>query len=554
MTHICRSAFFLFLLLITPAFALTPDQLLLIVNHNSPGGRKLAEHYAAARHVPDNRIVELSLPTGDDVTFDQYERDVVPPVRRFLTENHLENKVTCLVTFYGIPLRVARRVAEPTDAKELVDLQADISNTRPKIESFVIDFEKLATQLDPSFNAHLTGGGIEDLVQRAERARQTIERQIPKLIDPAARNAAFQSMLKLAEPLIGANTLGLSLAERAISSSGVSQADHDKWSKVIAFAKQSQQRLHDLEIIRYDSFARAKARDLAQKQFGLLEYANLVQGQLAYLKPGDTASALDNELSLLWWDLYPRAAWEANPLYYSFPHIAHPPVMMTARMDAPTLVIADRMLADSLRTEQTGLAGRVVIDARGIASGRDAYARFDRHLMNLAEILKAHPSPIFSLFLDVKPEVLPPNSVENVALYAGWYSVGHYIPSCKFVPGAVAYHIASYELGSLHNPGGAWVPHLLQDGVAASLGPVAEPYLTSFPLPDEFLPLLMTGKVTLAEAYWRTNPMTSWMIALVGDPLYNPFAKAPALQVEDLPTALQSATQAPMTVNPTTQP
>jgi hypothetical protein len=83
------------------------------------------------------------------------------------------------------------------------------------------------------------------------------------------------------------------------------------------------------------------------------------------------------------------------------------------------------------------------------------------------------------------------------------------------------------------------VPNLLKDGVVGSLGPVAEPYLHSFPKADEFFPLLLTGRLTLAEVYWKTNPLGSWMNACIGDPLYKPFGKNPAIKVTDLPPDLQ---------------
>jgi hypothetical protein len=72
------------------------------------------------------------------------------------------------------------------------------------------------------------------------------------------------------------------------------------------------------------------------------------------------------------------------------------------------------------------------------------------------------------------------------------------------------------------------------------VGPVAEPYLHSFPLQEEFFPLLMTGKLPLAEVYWTTTPLTSWMQTCIGDPLYTPFARNPALKVDDLPPLLRS--------------
>jgi uncharacterized protein (TIGR03790 family) len=68
---------------------------------------------------------------------------------------------------------------------------------------------------------------------------------------------------------------------------------------------------------------------------------------------------------------------------------------------------------------------------------------------------------------------------------------------------------------------------MLEEGVAATLGPVDEPYLQSFPLPDKFFPLLMTGKLALVEVYYRTLPFLSWRQILIGDPLYRPFRKNP---------------------------
>jgi hypothetical protein len=53
----------------------------------------------------------------------------------------------------------------------------------------------------------------------------------------------------------------------------------------------------------------------------------------------------------------------------------------------------------------------------------------------------------------------------------------------------------------------------------------------------------------LAEVYWRTTPTASWMMCAIGDPLYTPYKKNPALAVEDLPDHL------PLLFNPpTTQP
>jgi len=109
------------------------------------------------------------------------------------------------------------------------------------------------------------------------------------------------------------------------------------------------------------------------------------------------------------------------------------------------------------------------------------------------------------------------------------------VDCCRFVRGAVAYHIASAEAVSLRDPKSKyWCKCLLEEGVAATVGPVAEPYTIGFPKPAEFFGLLVTGEYTLVECYAKTSLLTSWMTVLIGDPLYRPFAKQPRLKAEQV--------------------
>ncbi len=96
-------------------------------------------------------------------------------------------------------------------------------------------------------------------------------------------------------------------------------------------------------------------------------------------------------------------------------------------------------------------------------------------------------------------------------------------------PGRGGLPCGSSEATTLRKPGSqVWCKRLLEEGVAATLGPVGEPYLRAFPLPDDFFPLLMEGKLSLLEVYFRTVPHLSWQMVLIGDPLYKPFRHNPA--------------------------
>src|SRR5271155_2968722 len=109
----CRALFAMLFLLWPLAVRgeLRPDQLLLIVNRNEPQSRPLADFYAEARLVPRDQICELNLPTSDQIPFEVYEHEVMIPVRAFLRDHNLQDKVRCLVTFYGMPLRLMNRAA-----------------------------------------------------------------------------------------------------------------------------------------------------------------------------------------------------------------------------------------------------------------------------------------------------------------------------------------------------------------------------------------------------------------------------------------------------------
>ena len=92
------------------------------------------------------------------------------------------------------------------------------------------------------------------------------------------------------------------------------------------------------------------------------------------------------------------------------------------------------------------------------------------------------------------------------------------------------HHIDSEAVTLRHKDSKLWCKNLLENGVVATLGPVAEPYTIGFPKPAEFFGFLVTGKYTLVECYSKTVMLTSWMTVLVGDPLYNPYAKTPKLK------------------------
>jgi uncharacterized protein (TIGR03790 family) len=224
--------------------------------------------------------------------------------------------------------------------------------------------------------------------------------------------------------------------------------------------------------------------------------------------------------------------------------------MMVMRLDGASALSVRNLMTSAIKVEDEGLTGKFVIDSRGIEPKKpdgtaDAYGEYDQALRDLATLVRTKTQ--MPLVLDEQPAVLPPHSQKDVALYVGWYALRNYLASCDFHPGAVGFHVASLEMVSLKQDGErGWVRGLLEDGIAATCGAVNEPYLHSFPKPDEFFPLLMTGELTLAEVYWKTSPLVSWQISMIGDPLYRPFKRNPLLRIQDLPGDLRGVFREPL--------
>jgi len=501
---------------------LGPGDLLLVTNKNVPESGQLASHYADVRHVPAERTLALDVaPKNEEISPADYDTKIAKPVRDYLASPQGQG-VRCVVLFYGLPIRVTQRASSTEDRAELTALRqlaGDLQNRSATVAD-ALEGVLLTIGLTPA----VAGTAPSNVEQRIESASRQLQANLGNVTDPDRRQQVQQQLsgvkqtaIDQAKAALTATTLGAVLVPQA------------------SLATLTEKPL--------DARSRAMARTAAAEQIGVLGLLQIVQSQIVWIDGEESDASVDSELSLVQNPAYPFYRWMPNPL-----SLHHPPsplrAIMTCRIDAPTPTVARRIIDDSASVEAAGLIGKLVIDSRGMPASTQigSYGWFDQLLRDFAVELKTKSK--LEVVTDDRAQVILPGTVRDAALYCGWYSLRQYIASCSYRPGAVAYHVASLEMVSLHAPREkGWVPNLLNDGVDATLGAVGEPYLLSFPRPDEFFPLLMTGKPTLAEAYWATCPMTSWKITLIGDPLYRPFAARAALSDADLRPELRTALQ-----------
>lgn len=534
MTGIIRRTILLLVLLgacfpTSTAAQLNPNELVLLYNRNSDASGSLAQHYAQVRHVPVGRLLGMDLPLGDSISWTEYQR-AARRIADFISKIDDANLVRCVVTFYGVPLKIAAPIPTSNERKRLEELRPLRDRARDGLVALLTEMAQATGAV--RFSTH-EEAKLEEQVERYERLRDQASDTAGRLTG-ADRAKANQQLLGFIERAEGLPT-SLRLLRAALDRAGNNKAG-DRFNRVERDRKIAEAALAKISRVGPMSPQYGEALRSLVKWRGLIGLSRWLQADLARLAGKECASSFDSELSLLLWGEYNPYRWQPNLLN---PDVAKKWIrtddlatLMVARIDAPSADIARRMIDEAIQVEKAGLKGKFYIDARGITKS-NAYAQYDRDLLELSDLIKAETD--IPVVLDRRGPVFTRGSCPNAALYCGWYSLANYVPAFDFQPGAVGYHIASFELRSLRNKNKSyWCAGLLTDGVVATIGPTQEPYLTAFPPPSKFFGLLLTGKYTLVECFYRSKPFNSWRMALLGDPLYRPFAKNPQLSMDDL--------------------
>ena len=268
-----------------------------------------------------------------------------------------------------------------------------------------------------------------------------------------------------------------------------------------------------------------------QRLTAILAEKKQIEQQLAQGEKMDSRAAVDSELALVLAGDYPLEGWVANPYFLGFQEqktlLSRDAVLMVSRLDGPNPSTVRRLVDDALFAENKGLQGRAYFDARWLKPDKlrlSGYALYDAALHAAAEGVRKS-GRMKDVQLDARDQLFQPGDCPQAALYCGWYSLGRYVAAFTWVRGAIGYHIASSECATLKQPGSqVWCKRMLEEGIAATVGPVFEPYVQAFPLPDMFFLTLAEGYLSLAESYLISLPYLSWQMVLIGDPLYKPFA------------------------------
>ena len=214
--------------------------------------------------------------------------------------------------------------------------------------------------------------------------------------------------------------------------------------------------------------------------------------------------------------------------YRSQPRAAN--IYSVWRLDAANAGLAKGLVDKAMFAEANGLSGKGCFDLQyggveGLADYGSAAGDWDIH--QAAELARQAG---FEVVEDTTPAEFgtspAPAHCDGAALYAGWYSLGHYNDAFTWNPGAIGFHLDS---ASATNPrgGGNWSASAVMKGITITSGAAAEPYLEGLAHPDQVFRYLFQG-ANAGDAFLRSTRWLKWMILNIGDPLYRPFPKGAA--------------------------
>ena len=525
--------------------AVTPDQVVVIINDSNLDSVRLGRYYVKKRGIPRSHLIALDLPNRESITRSEFEEDVVLPLRKALTERNLSKKTRVLTTLFGVPLKIQApkpTIKEEEWEKDAREWQQATMNILQGLQSELTHLSEPLVMEDQSSAIDSESGSsdatrlIHSIMTLLSSVQEQINRQKGS---PTLRNKE-NSLLKIKRQILGQRTNvphfdpGSPLPSQGSSPSLVSPDVQSAVSLITLLSQNPTDKNREL------------AYELAQRYLGLWGVLTLTIDEIDRFSIREADASVDSELSLLWYDFgeYSLSNRKPNPLFAWYPGNktvkpsatrSYSPILMVSRIDAPTAELAKQMVENVLSTEESGLAGNAYIDARGMISGGDlSYGDYDESLRSLATFLEKHTAyPVHLENTDRRFSRI--GEAPSVAIYAGWYRYRQYEDAFTFNPGAIGYHIASGEAISLHHPNeSGWCKNALERGITVTLGPTNEPYLDSFPKPSALFGLLLTGRYSIVEAYYLTTRYVSWRMTLIGDPLYNPWKNKPLASLVDL--------------------
>ena len=117
--------------------SLVPEEIVVLVNAQSSESIDIGKLYINLRKVPSNHLIKIDVTTKESISRKDYDEYIAGPVRDSINSLFSNGeKIRCIVTTYGIPLRInaIKPLIVTDDFKELLQLRNQKQQERAKLQ------------------------------------------------------------------------------------------------------------------------------------------------------------------------------------------------------------------------------------------------------------------------------------------------------------------------------------------------------------------------------------------------------------------------------------
>lgn len=463
-------------LLANPVFAQERSDTLVITSANEPQSQAVAAKFCEAFEVPKSNILALDFPKQDTLRRTEWEDELRPKVAAWLEANDPNKTIANIVTTYGTPLAVSAWEDDRERKPWREFYQAALSDRIKQINFSLGRLSKLARK---NSDAKSVDGETPaaDIRKQFERSIGSAQKTVStlKVQELESATATLQAQIR---GVLGVYPFIESLQKQANSGSTTAA----KAKLQYQFATGRIDSINEtIEMLRQTpaSFERDSIIiQLLEQQGGVLSSVDWIQQQIKMIDDNDSMASLDSELALVLWPEYRRLGTTPNLLHPAF---ANSPLksklrtLSVTRIDGPTpdaaLALIDRAL-EATKVEQP--TGKVYVDLRAVVENDRVAKQQERWLKSVANQFKSVDG--VELVVEETAKMFPADGCPDTLLYCGWYSLGKYIDSFTFKPGAIAYHLTPGDALGIHQQDKqGWCKNMIEKGATVVVGSVTEP-------------------------------------------------------------------------------
>lgn len=88
------------------AEAITPQEILIVVNERSSISEMIGQHYLRARSIPAAQLIRIRTDPDEEIDRSTFERDIERPVALYLVSHRLQDQILVIVLTKGVPLKI----------------------------------------------------------------------------------------------------------------------------------------------------------------------------------------------------------------------------------------------------------------------------------------------------------------------------------------------------------------------------------------------------------------------------------------------------------------